>query len=151
MDLFGLIKNAGAKIFDSFSDKEKREQAVEKHITDLGIEGAEGVSVQISEKGEATVSGENITAEQKDKILVAVGNISGVTAVIDKLTPATEATESAEKANFYTVQSGDSLSGIAAKVYGNANGYMKIFEANKPMLSHPDKIYPGQVLIIPEN
>jgi len=35
-------------------------------------------------------------------------------------------------------------------VYGNANLYNKIFEANKPMLSHPDKIYPGQTLRIPE-
>ena len=39
---------------------------------------------------------------------------------------------------------------IAKAEYGNANAYMKIFEANKPMLSHPDKIYPGQVLRIPE-
>ena len=49
----------------------------------------------------------------------------------------------------YTVQSGDTLSAIAKKFYGNANAYMKIFEANKPMLSHPDKIYPGQLLRIP--
>ncbi len=41
------------------------------------------------------------------------------------------------------------LSGIAKAQYGKANAYMKIFEANKPMLSDPDKIYPGQVLRIP--
>ena len=41
-------------------------------------------------------------------------------------------------------------SAIAKAEYGNANAYPKIFEANKPMLSHPDKIYPGQVLRIPE-
>ena len=44
---------------------------------------------------------------------------------------------------------GDTLSGIAKKEYGNANQYMKIFEANKPMLKDPDKIYPGQLLRIP--
>ena len=49
----------------------------------------------------------------------------------------------------YTVKSGDTLSKIAKEFYGNANTYMKIFEANKPMLSHPDKIYPGQNLRIP--
>ena len=52
-------------------------------------------------------------------------------------------------AKFYTVIKGDTLSKIAKEFYGNANDYMKIFEANKPMLSHPDKIYPGQNLRIP--
>ena len=45
--------------------------------------------------------------------------------------------------------SGDSLSKIAKEHYGNAMKYPVIFEANKPMLEHPDKIYPGQVLRIP--
>ena len=50
---------------------------------------------------------------------------------------------------FYTVQGGDSLSKIAKEHYGSANKYSVIFEANKPMLTDPDKIYPGQVLVIP--
>ena len=50
---------------------------------------------------------------------------------------------------FYTVQKGDTLSKIAKDQYGNANKYQQIFEANKPMLKDPDKIYPGQVLRIP--
>ena len=50
---------------------------------------------------------------------------------------------------FYTVDRGDTLSNISKEFYGNANLYMRIFEANKPMLSHPDKIYPGQMLRIP--
>lgn len=50
---------------------------------------------------------------------------------------------------FYTVVRGDTLSKVAKEYYGNANAYMRIFEANKPMLSHPDKIYPGQMLRIP--
>jgi len=50
----------------------------------------------------------------------------------------------------HTVKSGDSLSKIAKEVYGSANKYMVIFEANKPMLSDPNKIYPGQVLRIPK-
>ena len=56
----------------------------------------------------------------------------------------------APEARFVTVKKGDTLSAIAKAEYGNANAYMKIFEANKPMLSHPDKIYPGQVLRIPD-
>jgi nucleoid-associated protein YgaU len=49
----------------------------------------------------------------------------------------------------YTVKKGDTLSAIAKETLGNANRYMLIFEANKPMLKDPDKIYPGQVLRIP--
>lgn len=50
---------------------------------------------------------------------------------------------------FYTVKSGDTLSRIAKEFYGEANKYPQIFEANKPMLKDPDKIYPGQMLRIP--
>ncbi len=55
----------------------------------------------------------------------------------------------AETAHTYTVQSGDTLSKIAREHLGDANAYMKIFEANKDQLSDPDKIKPGQVLKIP--
>ena len=49
----------------------------------------------------------------------------------------------------YTVQPGDTLSKIAKEYLGNANAYMKIFDANKDQLNDPDKIRPGQVLRIP--
>lgn len=49
----------------------------------------------------------------------------------------------------YTVVKGDTLSAIAKRFYGNANEYMKIFEANKDQLKDPDKIQVGQVLKIP--
>jgi nucleoid-associated protein YgaU len=55
----------------------------------------------------------------------------------------------APEAQWHTVVSGDNLSKIAKKFYGDANKYPVIFEANKPMLKHPDKIYPGQMLRIP--
>ncbi|NLD69822.1 MAG: LysM peptidoglycan-binding domain-containing protein, partial [Limnobacter sp.] len=61
----------------------------------------------------------------------------------------TVAASGEEEARYYTVVKGDTLSKIAKEHYGNANQYMPIFEANKPMLTHPDKIYPGQVLRIP--
>ena len=50
---------------------------------------------------------------------------------------------------FHDVVKGDTLSAIAKKYYGDASKYPVIFEANKPMLTHPDKIYPGQKLRIP--
>jgi LysM repeat protein len=54
-------------------------------------------------------------------------------------------------AKTYTVQAGDSLSKIAKQFYGDANAYMKIFEANKDQLSDPNKIQIGQVLKIPNS
>ncbi|WP_201325664.1 LysM peptidoglycan-binding domain-containing protein, partial [Burkholderia sp. E168m23] len=50
---------------------------------------------------------------------------------------------------YHDVKPGDTLSAIAKEVYGDANKYPVIFEANKPMLSSPDRIYPGQKLVIP--
>ena len=76
---------------------------------------------------------------------LTVGNVTGVEAVDNQLKVVTPEPE----AVFYTVVSGDTLSGIAKTQYGNAMKYPVIFEANKPMLEHPDKIYPGQVLRIP--
>lgn len=56
----------------------------------------------------------------------------------------------AESNRTYTVKSRDTLSAIAKQFYNDASQYMKIFEANKNLLSSPDKIAPGQVLTIPD-
>jgi LysM repeat protein len=81
----------------------------------------------------------------KEKIVLCAGNVSGVAQVKDMMS----VDKSEPESKFYTVVSGDMRSKISKAQYGDANAYMKIFEANKPMLSHPDKIYPGQVLRIP--
>jgi nucleoid-associated protein YgaU len=91
------------------------------------------------------VAGQVSEQDTKEKVLLCCGNVAGVAAVNDMLTVASPAPE----AQFHTVVSGDNLSKIAKKFYGDANKYPAIFEANKPMLSHPDKIYPGQALRIP--
>ena len=81
----------------------------------------------------------------REKIVLILGNTAGIGGVDDQLT--VEAPE--PEATYYTVVSGDSLSKIAKAHYGDAMKYPVIFEANKPMLTDPDKIYPGQVLRIP--
>lgn len=58
--------------------------------------------------------------------------------------------QSGGEARTYIVQSGDSLSKIAKKFYGNANEWRRIFEANKDRISNPDMIQPGWALKIPE-
>jgi nucleoid-associated protein YgaU len=66
---------------------------------------------------------------------------------IDSSLPAPAETPAAQK---YTVQPGDSLSKIANQFYGDANAYMKIFEANTDQLDDPNKVQVGQELVIPE-
>jgi nucleoid-associated protein YgaU len=69
---------------------------------------------------------------------------------IDSSIPAPAAAGAAGGAGkTYTVKSGDTLSKIAKQFYGDAGQYMKIFEANRNLLSDPDKIQPGQELSIP--
>jgi nucleoid-associated protein YgaU len=53
-------------------------------------------------------------------------------------------------ANTYTVQAGDTLWKIAKQSYGDGSKYLRIFEANKGLLKDPDHIFPGQVLVIPD-
>ncbi len=98
-----------------------------------------------SDSDTVTLSGTAKTQEDRERARLAVGNVQYVETVVDDI----EVETPAEESRFYTVVKGDTLSKIAKEMYGNANDYMKIFDANKPMLSHPDKIYVGQVLRIP--
>jgi nucleoid-associated protein YgaU len=95
-----------------------------------------------------TVTVKGVAPDQatKEKIVLCCGNVHSVAKVDDQLTVAQNA---APAATFYQVKSGDTLSQIAKSVFGDANSYLKIFEANKPMLTDPNKIYPGQQLRIP--
>ena len=92
-----------------------------------------------------TVSGQAADQATKEKILVATGNVQHVDKADDQLSVLNPTPVS----QFNTVVSGDNLLKIADKYYGNGAQNDVIFEANKPMLKSPDKIYPGQVLRIP--
>lgn len=134
--------------------------AIERYVQQLGLQ-VQGLQVQFDgASSTATVSGQAPDQATKEKVLLACGNVQGVAAVHDQLTlagaPAATQAQAAvpqsaaqAPAQFHTVASGETLSKVAAQYYGSANAYMKIFEANRPMLSDPNKIYPGQVLRIP--
>ena len=109
----------------------------------LGLEGL-GVTYD-GASGQVTLTGNAPSQEAAEKAGLTAGNVTGVAHVDNNLVA-----PAAEESQFHDVVSGDTLSAIAKKYYGNANDYMKIFEANKPMLSHPDKIYVGQKLRIPK-
>ena len=164
MSLISFFKEAGEKLFGhkpaeaaaaAPNDAALQAQAVDANRTaaaaiasyvatqnlkvenlDIAFDGATGT---------VSVAGEAADQATKEKVLLCCGNVHGVSQVDDSMT----VKEASAESRFYTVARGDTLSAIAKAQYGNANDYMKIFEANKPMLSNPDKIYPGQLLRIP--
>ncbi len=145
MGLFNFVKEAGEKLWDAVSGGDDQSKKLQEHINQLGLPDSDKVKVDV--QGDTVkVSGDGISQELKEKILVAAGNVAGITKVEDNVTTS----DSATQAEFYTVKKGDTLSAISKQVYGTPNEYNKVFEANKPMLTHPDKIYPGQVLRIPK-
>lgn len=164
MGMFSFIKEAGEKLF-GIGEAKAADVVAKKDPTPVNVEAANKAAgnaiaayvakMNLSAKdltigfdgatSTVIVQGMAETQEIKEKILLCCGNVAGVEHVQDQL----GVIASASEPQFYTVVSGDTLSKIAKESYGNANAYMGIFEANKPMLSHPDKIYPGQMLRIP--
>ncbi len=162
MGIVSFFKEAGQKLFgqkeaeSAVADPAEKQarvaaanakaaKAIEAYIASQKLDAA-GLKVEFDgTTSTVTVSGQAEDQATKERIVLCCGNVQGVLAVNDLMT----VSQATEESRFYTVVSGDTLSGIAKGQYGKANAYMKIFEANKPMLSDPDKIYPGQVLRIP--
>ena len=159
MGLFDFVKDAGERVFGGGDDDKPAEpqvrtqdmaladrakgEALERLIVGMGVE-VTGLDVQYR-NSVVTVKGAVASQADKEKAILLVGNTQGISRVDDQMTvekPEPEAT-------MYTVKSGDTLGKIAKAHYGDAMKYPEIFEANKPLLKDPDKIYPGQVLRIP--
>ena len=164
MGLMSFIKEAGEKLFGKGEAKAAQaavaaepspdniaalSQAAGRAIADYVV--AQGLQVDALDVGfdapSATVTVAGVVADQatKEKVLLCCGNVEHVAAVNDMLV----VSEPQPESQWHAVVSGDNLSKIARTFYGDANKYPLIFEANKPMLKHPDKIYPGQMLRIP--
>ncbi|VVN66201.1 putative protein YgaU [Pseudomonas fluorescens] len=146
MSIFSFVKEAGEKLIDLLTPgNANASEQLKEHISKVGLGNP---NVQATVEGDkVTVTGEVASQEEKEKILLAVGNIAGVGSVDDQITVTGPVVKAA---TFVTVVKGDTLSAISLRVYGDANQYQKIFEANKPMLKDVNKIYPGQSLRIPE-
>ena len=161
MGMISFLKEAGEKLFGGSSavaaaiaepsSQEKLAAAndvASKAIkTYINAQGQPVNDLNVSFNGAdqlVTVSGLVASQEIREKVVICCGNVQNVAGVIDDM----QAPEEPES-TYHTVERGDTLSAVSKKAYGNANLYNVIFEANRPMLSHPDKIYPGQVLRIP--
>ncbi|RMH94503.1 LysM peptidoglycan-binding domain-containing protein [Lysobacter pythonis] len=167
MGIFDFIKNAGEKIFKP--GEAKAEDAIVKHINSYGLD-ISGLKVEV-DGGTAAIEGQARDIATRERAVLVAGNVDGIEKVDDRMTVAAAAAAVSGGTDFsavtggssatvgtgggewssrtYTVQKGDTLSKIAKEMYGDASKYPAIFEANKPMLKDPDKIYPGQVLRIP--
>ena len=160
MGLISVLKEAGEKLFPSAQAapaaaaaqpdigalNDKAAKAIETYI---GSQGLRAESLDVDYDGATqtvTVSGIAPDQATKEKIVLCCGNVAAVAKVNDMLTVASP---SEPESTYRAVKQGDTLSKIAKEEYGDAHAYMQIFEANKPMLKHPDKIYPGQLLRIP--
>ncbi|MGO4329201.1 peptidoglycan-binding protein LysM [Cupriavidus sp. 2TAF22] len=161
MGMLDFIKEAGEKLFggaaakaatpdaapaaDADAANRAAGDAIEAYIKQMGLD-ATGLMVQVDgSQGLVTVFGVAPDQATREKIILCCGNVQGVDKVDDKMSVNVEAAES----QWHTVVKGDTLWAIAQAAYGNGAQYNAIFEANRPMLSHPDKIYPGQKLRIP--
>ncbi len=154
MGLFSFIKNAGAKVFgigkttaeetaDEATLAKQKATKLSNVVETLGFK-VQDLNIEVNSDN-ATVWGQADSQATREKVILVLGNTEGIAKVDDRMT--VEISE--PEAQFHTVVKGDYLSKIAKKYYGDAMKYPVIFEANKPMLTNPDNIYPGQVLRIP--
>ena len=165
MGLIDFVKEAGEKLFgrgkaeaamneakaapgDAAKTKAANEAAGDAIVAYIKAQNLNATGLTVTFDGaSSTVSVFGVAPDQatREKIVLSAGNVAGVGKVNDMMS----VDRSEPAAQYYTVKSGDTLSKISKQHYGDANQYMKIFEANKPMLKDPDKIYPGQNLRIP--
>ena len=146
MGVLDFARDVGRRLFDT--DGEAADN-IKQHL-EIKTTGIKNIDVKFDD-GVATICGECDSKATRDNAILMVGNIKGVEKVIsDDFTapePPPEAPEPEE--TIYEIKSGDTLGGIAKHFYGKASKYMTIFEANKDIISDPNKIYPGQKIRIP--
>lgn len=145
MGLFDFVKAAGKALgFGGDAKADDAADAIKKEVEGFGFD-VEDLDIEV-DGDTVKIAGKTPTQELREKIILAAGNVEGVARVEETI----EAADGGGEAAFHTVEKGDTLWAISAKHLGNGANYMQIFEANRPMLSDPDKIYPGQVLRIPK-
>lgn len=146
--LFDFAKDMGKKLFTSDAEAGIN---ILQHI-EANNPGVNPLNVTY-EGGAVTLTGRADSEAAKQKAVLMAGNVEGVESVnADGLEtpPAKPAAPPEPEVEFYTVESGDSLSLIAKQFYGDAMKYTVLFEENREVIEDPNKIYPGQKIRIPK-
>ncbi|WP_373767099.1 peptidoglycan-binding protein LysM [Glaesserella sp.] len=145
MGLFDFAADIGKKLFNKEEDASK---AVTDHIAEDNP-GIENLNVTV-ENGTAKITGAASTAVAIEKAILMAGNVAGINNVnIDDVV--IKDGQIAGDDEFYVIQKGDTLWKIAEKAYGNGAKYKAIVDANKEVIKHEDKIFPGQKIRIPKS
>ncbi len=141
MGLFDFASDVGRKLFGNEGEAASK---ITEHL-EANNPGIDGLSVDYQD-GVVTVSGEAADSEAVEKAILMAGNVEGVKEVINNTSvPIVEEV----KVEYYVIQSGDTLSKLAKKYYGDAMAYNRIFEANREVIQDPDLIFVGQKIRIP--
>jgi len=150
MGFFDMFKkDKGKELFPDNAAVEARADSIRKEIQRLGLPGDITVNVEGSK---VKIGGKVPDEATRRKLVMIAGNVKGIDGVDDGGIEGGQTAQAGQQAQMktYTVESGDTLSKIAKETLGDAGAYNKIFQANQPMLKDADEIYPGQVLIIPD-
>ncbi len=142
MGLFDFAANLGKKLFGSDDDPAEK---IQEHIV-ADNPGVDDLKITV-DNGVATVSGTAKDQAAFEKAILMAGNVQGIEEVKADTLQITE--PATAEVTYYTIESGDTLWGIAQKHLGNGAKYTEIFEANKEVIKDPDLIYPGQKIRIP--
>ena len=142
MGLLDFVKSAGEDLLERVGAKVNAD-GITKSIHNHGLQ-VEGLRVEVQDDV-AKVAGKAASQAEREKAILVAGNTLGVAKVEDSI----QVEKPEPESTYYEVKKGDTLGKIAKAHYGDAMKYPQIFEANRPMLKDPDKIYPGQVLRIP--
>lgn len=136
---------------------QKFEQLKQKYQSAMNLMQQEQVQLQnVNMQGDklfikGVAPSEEVKNKVWDQIKLADSSYSDLIADISvsETKTAGAAAGGGQASETYTVKSGDSLSKISKQYYGDASQYMRIFEANRDKLDDPNKIQPGQELVIP--
>jgi nucleoid-associated protein YgaU len=142
MGLFDFASNIGHKLFSKEDDAAEK---IKQHIEENNP-GIDNLKVDY-QGGFVTISGDSTDSDAVEKAILMAGNVEGVSKVVTDIDVPVES----DDVEYYEIQSGDTLSGIAKKFYGNANEYNRIFEANREVIQDPNKIFVGQKIRIPKS
>jgi len=160
MGLFSFLKKSGAKVLTKKNtakvenaETKRLQEQIQKQQKLILLRGVvDSLKIKVSNM-EIDLHGDTVTAygqtksqADKEKVILALGNVAGIGSVDDRIS----VTNPEPEATFYTVKKGDTLSKIAKRYYGDATKYKAIFKANQPLLKSADLIYPGQTLRIPK-